>query len=309
VSRRPDPLPWLCRWRTNLIQMPAFVLATVLCGSISLLVSLVDWRGRAQHRIAQLWARICLAIAGSRVTVRGAEKLGRYPVAVYASNHTSYMDTPVIFASLPMQFRILAKKELWPVPFIGWYLNRSGQLPIDTRNPRSTLSSLGAAAKALRSGMPLFVFPEGGRTTTGELQRFLSGAAYLAIRAQVPLVPLALNGVYDLLPIHTHHFYPGDLTLSVGEPIVTEGMSVRETDALTERLRDQESRGRSGSRIRCCPPGRLARTGAQGRPSLSSGADVVERWGCKNVLVCEESSFSAVPAPAKPPFPSNSPKR
>ena len=91
--------------------------------------------------------------------------------------------------------------------------------------------------KALRAGMPLFVFPEGGRTPTGELQPFLSGAAYLAIRAQVPLVPIALSGVYDLLPIHTRHFYPGKLTLRVGEPIETKGMTVRQTGELTERLR------------------------------------------------------------------------
>jgi len=194
-------------------------------------------RPAAQHRIAQSWARACVWISGCHVTVRGAERLTRYPVAVYAANHTSYMDTPVIFSSLPFQFRILAKKELWPIAFIGWYLNRSGQIPIDTVNTHATLSSLGIGAKALRAGMPLFVFPEGGRTQTGELQPFLSGAAYLAIRAQVPLVPIALDGVYDLLPIHTHHFYPGELTLSVGEPIDTRGMSVRQTEELTERLR------------------------------------------------------------------------
>ena len=137
------------------------------------------------------------------------ENLRSHPVAVYASNHTSYMDTPVIFAALPFQFRILAKKELWPIAFIGWYLNRSGQIPIDTANPHATLSSLGVGVKALRAGMPLFVFPEGGRTATGELKPFLSGAAYLAIRAQVPLVPIALSGVYDLLPIHTRHLVSG----------------------------------------------------------------------------------------------------
>ena len=160
------------------------------------------------------------------------------PVAVYASNHTSYMDTPVIFASLPFQFRILAKKELWPIAFIGWYLDRSGQIPIDTVNTHATLSSLGAGVKALRSGMSLFVFPEGRRTPNGELQPFLSGAAYLAIRAQVPLVPLALSGVYDLLPIHTRHLYPGELTLTAGEPIDTKGLTPRQTDQLTAQLRD-----------------------------------------------------------------------
>jgi len=237
MSRPPDPLPWMYRWRTNLIQTPLFTVITVLCGTLSLLVSLVDKKGFVQHRIARIWARACVRASGARLTVRGAENLRRYPVAVFASNHTSYMDTPVIFASIPLQFRILAKKELWPIPFIGWYLNRSGQIPIDTSNPRASLSSLGVGAKTLRSGMPLFVFPEGGRTSDGDLRPFLSGAAYLAIRAQVPLVPMALSGVYDLLPIHTHHFYPSDLTLNVGEPIETTGMTVRQTDELTARLR------------------------------------------------------------------------
>jgi 1-acyl-sn-glycerol-3-phosphate acyltransferase len=237
VSPRPNPVPRLYRWRTNVLHIPLMTLATVLCGSISLAVSLVDKRGRAQHRIARFWARSLVFAAGCSLTVRGQENLRKHPVAVYASNHTSYMDTPVVFAALPFQFRILAKKELWPIAFIGWYLGRSGQIPIDTQNPRATLSSLGVGVKALRSGMPLFVFPEGGRTPNGELQNFLSGAAYLAIRAQVPLVPIALSGVYDLLPMHTRHLYSGELTLTAGEPISTTGMTVRQTDELTERLR------------------------------------------------------------------------
>jgi len=174
---------------------------------------------------------------GSKLRVVGAKNLYKHPVAVYASNHTSYMDTPVIFAALPFQFRILARTVLWPIPFIGWYLNRSGQIPIDTGNPRATLSSLGAGVRALRSGLALFVFPEGGRTLDGELKPFLSGAAYLAIRAHVPLVPIALSGVFELLPIHTHHFYPGELTLKIGEPIETSGMTLRQTDELTAQLR------------------------------------------------------------------------
>lgn len=237
MSPRPNPLPHIYCWSTNLIQAPLFFLLTAFCGSVALLVSLVDKSGRAQHWVARVWARGCLWAAASRLVVRNAENLRKHPVAVYASNHTSYMDTPVIFATLPFQFRILAKKELWSIPFIGWYLGRSGQIPIDSSNQRTTLSSLGVAVKALRSGMPLFVFPEGSRTPTGELRTFLSGAAYLAIRAQVPLVPIALSGVYDLLPIHTKHFYPCKLTLTAGEPISTVGMTPRQTDELTAQLR------------------------------------------------------------------------
>jgi 1-acyl-sn-glycerol-3-phosphate acyltransferase len=235
-------MPRLARWRSNILQAPFFFVATGIFGTLALLASLVAKTGRTQHRIARVWARSCLGISGAHLTIHGFENLRKHPVAVYAANHTSYMDTPVVFSALPFQFRILAKKELWSMPFIGWYLNRSGQIPIDTENPRAALSSLNAGVKALRAGMPLFVFPEGSRTPNGDLQAFLAGAAFLAIRAQVPLVPVALSGVYDLLPIHTHHFFPCDLVLTAGAPIDTTGMTLRQADELTERARTEISK-------------------------------------------------------------------
>jgi 1-acyl-sn-glycerol-3-phosphate acyltransferase len=251
VTRRrpPDPLPRLYRWRTNVLQAPLFFLCTAICGSFSLFASLWDKSGRVQHRIAQTWARGGVRISGARLIVRGADNLRKHPVAVYAANHTSYMDTPVIFSTLPFQFRILAKKELWTMPFIGWHLNRSGQIPVDTVSSNSTVSSLGSAVRALRAGMPLFVFPEGARTPDGSTQPFLAGAAFLAIRAQVPLVPIALSGVYDLLPMHTRHFYPGEITLTVGEPISTAGMTLRQVGELNTRLREAIERMRVESSV------------------------------------------------------------
>jgi 1-acyl-sn-glycerol-3-phosphate acyltransferase len=237
---RPTPLPPLLRLRSNLLFAPPFLLGTGLFGSAALLSSLFDKHGRLQHRIARLWARSSVFSSGAGLQVLGLENIPA-EAAVFAANHTSYMDTPVVFASLPFQFRILAKKELWTLPFIGWYLNRSGQIPINTENPRATLSSLGAGVRTLRDGLSVFVFPEGGRTTDGTLQPFLNGAAYLAIRAQVPLVPIALIGVYDLLPIHTAHFYPSPdrtpLKLVFGDPIQTHGRTLRESESLTEQLR------------------------------------------------------------------------
>ena len=150
MSRRPNPLPWFHRARTNVWHWPLFTIITAVCGSAALLVSFVDKSGRLQHKIAQRWARAVVWSSGCRLTVRGAENLYMHPVAVYASNHTSYMDTPVVFATLPFQFRILAKKDLWKLAFIGWYLNRSGQIAVDTTSPHATLSSLGAGVKALR---------------------------------------------------------------------------------------------------------------------------------------------------------------
>ncbi len=239
---RPSPLPWLHRWRSNLLQAPAFFTSTAFFGSLSLAASLFDKSGRLQHQIAQTWAKVSVRISLCRLTVIGKENLQKHKVAVYASNHTSYMDTPVIFGSLPFQFRILARKELWQLPFIGWHLNRSGQIPIDIDNPQASVASLSKGVRALKSGMPLFVFPEGGRTRTGHVSDFLGGAAYLAVRAQVPLVPMALVGIYDLLPIHTRHFYPRPLKLIVGEPIDSSAYTIRQVNELTARLREEISR-------------------------------------------------------------------
>jgi 1-acyl-sn-glycerol-3-phosphate acyltransferase len=237
VSKRPNPLPFSTRWTSHLIRVPLFSISTALCGSLSLLVSLFERRGRLQHRIARVWAWSLVRFTGATLEVQGAENFHKCSHAVYAANHTSYMDTPVIFSALPFQFRILARKQLWSIPFIGWHLNRSGQIPVDTTNPHASLASLGLGVKALREGTSLFVFPEGGRTLTGDLKEFLPGAAYLAIRAKVPLVPIALIGIYDLLPMHTCHFYPGPLILRVGEPINTTGYTLHQLDELNAKLK------------------------------------------------------------------------
>ncbi len=224
------------RYLTYLLLMPLIALSTASFGCVSLVCGIWDRSGRQQHAIARLWARSLLRISLSPVTVIGIERLKPSKPAVYASNHLSYFDTPVLFAKLPFQFRILAKQSLWKIPFIGWYLNRSGQVPVDSASARSAIASLSRGVRALEAGMPLVLFPEGGRTSTGQLQPFLSGCAFMAIRAQVPLVPIALVGTYELLPMHTYHLTPRPLLAVIGDPIPTTGLTTRDADALTQRL-------------------------------------------------------------------------
>jgi 1-acyl-sn-glycerol-3-phosphate acyltransferase len=146
------------------------------------------------------------------------------------------MDSPVLFAKLPFQFRILAKQSLWKIPFVGWYLERSGQVPIDQGSPRSAVAGLLRGVATLKTGMPLVVFPEGSRSPDGQLQAWASGAAFMALRAGLPLVPLALVGTYELLPMHVYSLRPRPLMIVVGDPISTEGLTTKDADALTERL-------------------------------------------------------------------------
>ncbi len=238
----PQP-PGFFRWLTYLLLFPLIAFATAAFGSVSLLCGLWDTTGRQQHWVARQWARVLLRIALSRVTVQGLEHLHplrqagtRRPLAVFAANHLSYYDTPVLFAKLPFQFRILAKAQLWKLPFIGWYLQRSGQVSIDQSSARAGVASLGRGVKTLQAGLPLMVFPEGGRSATGELQVMAAGAAWIAIKAQVPLVPMTLIGTYELLPIHVYALHPRPLRLIIGKPIPTTGLTTRDAERLTDQL-------------------------------------------------------------------------
>ena len=234
----PPGMAWAWRWANYLFFLPMVGLVTAFFGTISLVVGVWDKDGRQQHGIARLWARVLLRVALAPVTVEHAERLLVGQPAVYVSNHLSYYDTPVLYAKLPFQFRILAKAPLWKTPFVGWYLERSGQVPIDQTSMRAGVVSLGRGAKTLESGMPMVIFPEGGRAFNGELQPMASGAAWMAIKAQVPLVPITLIGTYELLPIHVYALQPRPLKMIVGEPIPTVGMTTRDADALTARMRE-----------------------------------------------------------------------
>ena len=225
------------RLTSNLVRTPLFFLFTGLFGSVSLVASCTEQDGRRQHMIARLWARTLLRVVNAPVTIIGREHL--LPLAVYTSNHTSFMDTPVVFSSLPFQFRILAKQSLWKWPFIGWHLQRSGQIPVDEEAGSGSVAGLNQAIRALKAGMPLFIFPEGGRTPDGSVQAFMRGPAYISIRSRVPLVPMALIGTFELLPMHTSHFRPRPVKLVIGKAIDPAGYTIRQTEELTAKLRDE----------------------------------------------------------------------
>ncbi|WP_263410463.1 lysophospholipid acyltransferase family protein [Terriglobus tenax] len=221
---------------TYALLAPLIVASTAFFGIISLITSLWDKSGRQQHAIAQVWAKSLLMISFSPMQVIGKEKLGR--VAVYASNHISYMDTPALFGNLPFQFRILANHYLFKIPFIGWHLKRSGQVPIDQSNLRSQIAGLNKGIATLKSGMPILLFPEAGRSQDGHIKSMLSGAAFMAIKAQVPIMPLALVGTHELMPMHEYSLAPRPLKLVVGDPIDTTGLTTKDAEVVTKKLAD-----------------------------------------------------------------------
>jgi 1-acyl-sn-glycerol-3-phosphate acyltransferase len=227
---------WLSRLRSYFIFDLLIWLYTVVYGIISLPVSFFSDKERILHRFASSWSRLIMRTILSPVKVTGLEKIDTSRPHVYAVNHASAMDIPVLYAYLPFQFRIVFKKELLNYPVIGWHLKRSGQVCIDQQAPSRSIASIRSALKSLKAGMPLVIFPEGGRTSDGRIKPFLPGAFFLAIKAQVDVVPVALVGTYELLPMNTYHIKPRPLEMRVGAPISTAGCDLRHMEELSAKV-------------------------------------------------------------------------
>jgi 1-acyl-sn-glycerol-3-phosphate acyltransferase len=229
---------WLSRLRSYFIWDPLIWLYTLVLGLLSLISSLFDRSGRIQHAFARLWSRMILGTIGAPVAVEGLEKIDTSHAHVYVVNHLSALDIPVLYLYLPFQFRILAKRELFRYPFMGWHLRRSGQIPVNLENPKKSIRSLHRAVDAIKNNMSLVIFPEGGRSEDGQLQPFMGGAFFAAIKAQVDVVPMAMIGTYEMLKMNTWHIKPRPVRLLVGEPIATTRLKVRDTETLTAKARE-----------------------------------------------------------------------
>jgi 1-acyl-sn-glycerol-3-phosphate acyltransferase len=224
--------------RGILFADPAIVLATVFFGTVSLIVSFFDQTGTVQIRVARAWARTLLAASGISVRVEGLEQIDPEGSYVFISNHLSYMDTPVTLANIPVQFRFLAKRGLFQIPFLGQHLRRAGHIPVPREDPRAAVKVMHAAAETIqRKKISLLIFPEGGRSHDGQLQGFKEGGAYIAIRAGVPAVPLAMIGTRKVLPYGAGVVQPGLVTLRILKPIDTHPLTLKDRGALTNKLR------------------------------------------------------------------------
>ena len=217
---------------------PLIVLSTMFFGAISVGQSFFDKSGDSMIATAQRWARSLVAIARVRVKVEGLERIDPKGSYIFVANHLSYMDTPVVLSRIPVQFRFMAKSELFKIPFLGTHLEQAGHISVPLEDPRAAVRTLSLAAQIVRERrISILIFPEGGRSESGILQDFKEGAAYIAIKAGVPIVPMALVGTREILAMHSKVFRGGPVTLRIDDPIPTEGMKLSDRGELTESIR------------------------------------------------------------------------
>lgn len=223
--------------RSVLLTIPACFAWTAILITMSFLI-LPFTRQSTHTAIWRFWARSMLWLCGARVRVRGVENLDMTQHYVFASNHLSLIDSPVLVAYLPHTVRFLAKRELFSIPFMGWYMANQGHIAIDRGEVRATLKSMAEAAAVIdRESKSVLVFPEGTRSMDGNLQEFKDGAALLAIRAKTPIVPVAVVGTEKVLPSKSKEIRGGNVELRIGKPIPTAGLDQKQRSQVTAELR------------------------------------------------------------------------
>jgi 1-acyl-sn-glycerol-3-phosphate acyltransferase len=236
------------------------VAVTALVSTFCVLLPLLSPGENRVHRVARLWARILLRLAGITVRVVGTENVLTGRPQIFMANHQSDLDILVVLAHIPGQFRWIAKKELFRIPVFGQAMRNAGYIEIDRQDHAKALQSLEEAAQKIRDGKSVVTFPEGTRSKDGTIRPFKQGLFHLAIHAGVPIVPISIIGAHEIMPKRSLMVKPGKITLVIDRPVEVSGYTIETRTELIERIRNAilrncEAYGRDG-----------AATGAAGKP-------------------------------------------
>jgi 1-acyl-sn-glycerol-3-phosphate acyltransferase len=218
------------------------VVVTIPCATATMLVAMLKSNARLIDRIIRLWATAIVRAAGIDLRTENTEIVDRHQRYIIIANHSSYFDIPCIFAAIPQPIRFMAKISLFKIPIFGWAIGRAGFIPIDRKNRRTAVKSFELAVERIRKGNTVVVFPEEGRSRERTMREFQRGGFLLALRSQLPILPVAIVGTFDVFSAHAKKVTPGPVTIKVGTPIRTEGLTVREKDRLLEESRAQISK-------------------------------------------------------------------
>ncbi|MGH9326263.1 MAG: lysophospholipid acyltransferase family protein [Terriglobia bacterium] len=234
-GRRREPLSLL---RSLLFTDPLIFFYTAVCGAASLAGSLFDSHGRWQHGCARFWSSLILKTSRIRLRVQGLENIPQHETVIFCANHPSAMDIPILFVCLPVQFRFVAKRSLFNVPFLGWHLWRSGHIPVERDRPHKAMKSLDQAAERVRAGCPVVLFPEGHRSRDGSLGTFKTGSFYVAIKAGVPVAPITISGSRAVLRPDSLDVRPGVVDVIIHPLLQTSNLTLEDVGTLSSQVRE-----------------------------------------------------------------------
>lgn len=212
------------------------IFATLVGALSAIFVSFLARGGNASHIVGRIWARSVLCVSRVKVTVQGLEHIDPTAPYIYMVNHQSMFDILALLGYLPVQFRWLAKKELFEIPIFGYSMARVGYISIDRSDRRSAIKSLQEAARKIAQGVSVVVFPEGTRSEDGQLKAFKKGGFYLAIDSGQPIIPIVLSGSHEVMPKGSLRIKPGRIVLSINPPVLTTPYQGRTKDVLMDKI-------------------------------------------------------------------------
>jgi 1-acyl-sn-glycerol-3-phosphate acyltransferase len=197
------------------------VFITFLCATGAIVTSFLSKGGDVPHLVGRFWAKSILFVSRVKVSVRGLEHIDSGAPYIYMANHQSMFDILALLGYLPVQFRWVAKMELFKIPIFGYSMARVGYISIDRSNRKSAIRSLKKAAQKIAQGVSVVIFPEGTRSLDGQIRPFKKGGFYLAVDSGRPIVPVVIYGSHDVMPKGKLRVRPGHIVLSVNQPIDT----------------------------------------------------------------------------------------
>jgi 1-acyl-sn-glycerol-3-phosphate acyltransferase len=215
----------------------SIVTATLILGFLAFVTYPFDRKGRVVHRYARLWGKVALTANRVKVEMTGMEHLKGEGPYIFMSNHQGSYDIFALLGCLPFQFKWLAKKELFSIPFFGWTMAAAGYVSIDREGTRETVEAMNEAAQKIQDGMSVVVFPEGSRSPDGAIQPFKKGGFTLAIKSGVPIVPITITGSREIMPRDRLTITSGKIQIQMGYPIETQDCSLKERESLMEKVR------------------------------------------------------------------------
>ncbi len=207
------------------------------CSIVAIIGTLFDATGAFAHGCARFWSRTALAMARVKLSTAGTEHIPLEGPVIYMGNHQSNFDILALTTAIPRRFSWLAKEELFRVPFFGGAMQRAGYIPLDRSDGRQALKSIEEAARRIRDGVSVVVFPEGTRTHDGSLLPFKKGGFILASRAAVPVIPFTINGSRGINPRNRFALYPGRISVTFARPLLPEGTGNPARELLREQVR------------------------------------------------------------------------
>ncbi len=203
-----------------LIMLPVLLVATILAAIITSVACSLGGGRYWSYYPAHFWAKLFCLMSFVRVTVKGRENIDPKTSYVFVSNHQGAYDIFAIYGYLGHNFKWMMKKSLEKIPLVGYSCKKSGQIFVDNSSPVAVRKTMEEAEKRLQGGMSLVVFPEGARTMTGKMNRFKRGAYQLAMEFNLPVVPITIDGAFDVLPRFKKIPKWGHIKVTIHKPIV-----------------------------------------------------------------------------------------